>query len=185
MYKNMIEKKKPEMDRSIEHFVDDIAQLRTGRASVSMVDSLMADCYGAKTPLKQIASVTVPEPRTILISPWDKGNLVSIEKALRESQLNLNPNNDGQVIRINIPALTEDRRKDLVKLLNQKMEEAKISIRKHREDVWDEIQKAEKEGLMGEDDKFIGKEKLQEMVDEYNKKIEAIRVKKEEEVMTV
>jgi ribosome recycling factor len=185
MYKEIIEKKKPDMDRSIEHYISDIGQLRTGRASASLLDNLSVDYYGVKTPLKQVASVTVPEPRTIVISPWDKGSLAGIEKAIRESQLNLNPNNDGQIIRINIPALTEERRKDLVKILNQKTEEAKISIRKHREDVWDEIQKAEKDGLMGEDDKFIGKEKLQEVVDDYNKKIEGIRNKKEEDIMTV
>lgn len=185
MYKEIIEKKKPEMDKSVEHYINDIGQLRTGRASVSILDSISVDYYGTKTPLKQVASITVPEPRTIVISPWDKGSLAGIEKAIRESQLNLNPNNDGQVVRINIPALTEERRKDLVKVLNQKTEDAKISIRKHREEAWDEIQRAEKEGLMGEDDKFIGKEKLQEVVDEYNKKIEEIRVKKEGEVLTV
>ncbi|MFA5994491.1 MAG: ribosome recycling factor [Parcubacteria group bacterium] len=185
MYKGIIEKKKPDMDKSIEHYVSDIGQLSTGRASASMLDSLMVDYYGAKNPLKQVASVTTPEPRTIVIAPWDKGNLVNIEKAIRESQLNFNPNNDGQVIRINIPALTEERRKEIVKLLNQKTEEAKISIRKHREEAWDEIQRVEKEGLMGEDDKFIGKEKLQEVIDEYNKKIEAIGKKKEEEIMTI
>lgn len=185
MYKNIIEKKKIEMDKSIEYYVEDIAQLRTGRASTLILDSISVDYYGSKTPLKQVASITIPEARTIVVSPWDKSSLTAIEKAIRESQLNLNPNNDGQIIRINIPALTEERRKEIVKLLNQKTEEAKISIRKHREDVWDEIQKAEKDGLMGEDDKFIGKEKLQEVVDEYNKKIEDIRGKKEEEIMTV
>lgn len=185
MYKEMIDKKRPEMEKSIEHFKEELGQLRTGRASVAMVEGLTVDYYGSKSPLKQVASITIPEPRTIMISPWDKDNLVNIEKAIRESQLNFNPNNDGQVIRINIPVLTEERRKDLVKVLNQKAEDAKISIRKHREDVWDEIQKAEKEGLMGEDDKFTGKDKLQEVVDEFNKKIEAIRAEKEAEILTV
>lgn len=185
MYKEIIDKKKPELEKSIEHFKEELGQLRTGRAAVAMVDGLMVDYYGAKSPLKQVASISVPEPRTILIAPWDKGSLAGIEKSIRESQLNLNPNNDGQVIRINIPALTEERRKDLVKVLNQKAEEARIAIRKQREDAWDEIQKGEKEGLMGEDDKFVGKEKLQELIDEYNKKVEEIRVKKEEEIMTV
>jgi len=185
MYKEMIEKKRPEMEKSIEHFKEELAQLRTGRASVAMVEGLTVDYYGSKSPLKQVASITIPEPRTIMISPWDKDNLVNIEKSIRESQLNLNPNNDGQVIRINIPVLTEERRKDLVKVLNQKAEDAKISIRKQREDVWDEIQKSEKEGLIGEDDKFVGKDKLQEVVDEFNKKIEEIRAEKEAEILTV
>ena len=185
MYREIIEKKKPELEKSIEHFKEELGQLRTGRAAVAMVDSLMVDYYGAKSPLKQVASISTPEPRTIMIAPWDKDSLVGIEKSIRESQLNLNPNNDGQVIRINIPALTEERRKDLVKVLNQKAEDARIAIRKQREDAWDEIQKMEKDGLMGEDDKFTGKDKLQEVIDEYNKKVEEIRTKKEEEVMTV
>ncbi|HLN18954.1 MAG TPA: ribosome-recycling factor, partial [Patescibacteria group bacterium] len=125
------------------------------------------------------------DPRTIMISPWDKDNLVNIEKAVRESQLNLNPINDGQVIRINIPTLTEERRKELVKVLNQKTEEARVSVRKNREEVWDEIQELEKNGKIGEDDKFNGKEKLQKIVDEYNEKIEEIREKKEQEIMTI
>jgi len=185
MYQELIEKKKANFEKSIEHYNEELNQLRTGRASTALVDNLLVDYYGAKSPLKQIASVTIPEPRTIAISPWDKGVLVFIEKAIRESQLNLNPNNDGQLIRINIPALTEDRRKELVKILNQKAEEGRISIRKHREDVWEEIQEAEKTGTIGEDDKFSGKDKLQEVVDGYNAKIEEIRKKKEEEILTV
>lgn len=185
MYKEIIDGKKPELEKSIEHFKQELNQLRTGRASVAMVDGLMVEYYGSKSPLKQVASITIPEPRTIAISPWDKDNLVNIEKAVRESQLNLNPNNDGQVIRINIPALTEERRKDLVKVLNQKAEEARVAIRKHREGAWEEIQEAAKEGLMGEDDKFAGKDKLQEVIDEYNKKVEEIRAEKEKEILTV
>lgn len=185
MYKKAIDDKKPEFEKAIEHFHDELAQLRTGRASVGLVDSLLVEYYGSKTPLKQIASITTPEARTIAIAPWSKDALVHIEKAIRESQLNLNPNNDGQVIRINIPALTEERRKDLVKLLNQKTEEAKISIRKVREDVWNEIQQLEKAGTIGEDDKFAGKDELQKVVDAYNKTIEEIREKKEKEMMTV
>jgi ribosome recycling factor len=185
MIKEIIERKKPEIEKSLEHFKEELNQVRTGRASTALVENLLVDYYSAKSPLKQIASITVPEPRTITIAPWDKDSLVNIEKAIRESQLNLNPNNDGQVIRINIPALTEDRRKELIKLLNQKAENARIALRKHREDVWEEIQKMEKEGKIGEDDKFIGKDKLQEVVDEYNAKIEKIRTKKEQEVMTI
>jgi len=185
MYKEIIDKKNPELNKSIEHFIEELGQLRTGRASAAIVESLLVDYYGAKSPLKQVASITIPEPRTIMIAPWDKDTLVSIEKAIQDSHLNLNPNNDGQVIRINIPPLNEERRKDLVKVLNQKAEDARISIRKHREDAWDEIQEAEKAGLMGEDDKFAGKDKLQEVVDSFNKKVEEIRAKKEEEILKV
>lgn len=185
MYRYIIEKKKSEIENSIEHFKEELNQLRTGRASAALVENMPVDYYGSKSPLKQIAGITVPEPRTITISPWNKDNLVNIEKAIRESQLNLNPNNDGTVIRINIPQLTEERRKDLVKILNQKAEEARITIRKHRENIWEEIQELEKTGDISEDDKFAGKDKLQEAVNEYNKKIEEIREKKEQEILTV
>jgi len=185
MYKEIIEKQRPEMEKSIEYFKEELGQLRTGRASTTLVENLMIDYYGSKSPIKQVASITIPEPRTIAIAPWNKDDLVSIEKAIRESQLNLNPNNDGQIIRINIPSLTEERRKELVKILNQKSEEAKISIRKHRENAWEEIQELAKSGKIGEDGKFTGKNKLQEVVDSYNKKIEEIRDKKEQEIMTV
>jgi len=185
MFKEAIERKKEEFDKSIEHYKEELNQLRTGRASAALIDNLMVDYYGAKSPLKQVASITIPEPRTIMVSPWDKSSLAGIEKSIRESQLNLNPNNDGQVIRINLPALNEERRKELVKILNQKAEEARIAVRKHREEIWEEIQNMEKEGKIGEDDKFAGKDKLQEVVDGYNKEIEKIREAKEKEILTV
>jgi len=185
MYKEVIEKSRTNFEKAIEFFKADLSQLRTGRASAGLVDNLMIDYYGSKSPLKQVASVTTPEPKTIVISPWDKGSLVYIEKAVRESQLNLNPVNDGHVVRINIPPLTEDRRKELVKVLNQKAEEARVSIRKIREGAWEEIQSLEESGRIGEDDKFAGKDKLQKVVDEYNAKVEEVRGKKEEEIMTV
>jgi ribosome recycling factor len=185
MHKEEIEKKKPEFEKALEHLREELNQLRTGRASSALVEGLLVDYYGVKSPLKQVASVSIPEPRTIVISPWDKGNLVNIEAAIRESQLNLNPMNDGQAIRVNIPALNEERRRELVKILNQKAEDAKISIRRIREEIWDSIQEIQKEGKIGEDEKFIGKDKLQEVVVEYNEKVEEIRKKKEEEIMTV
>ncbi|HPN96747.1 MAG TPA: ribosome recycling factor [Candidatus Moranbacteria bacterium] len=185
MIKALIDNKKGDFEKAIARFKEELNQLRTGRASTVLVDNVMVDYYGSKSPLKTVATVTVPEARTIMISPWDKDNLVNIEKAIRESQLNFNPVNDGQVIRINIPSLTEERRKELVKLLNQKAEEARVMVRRCREEVWEEIQNLESSGKIGEDDKFNGKEKLQKVVDEYNGKIEEIRKKKEEEVLTV
>lgn len=185
MYKELISKRKNDFEKATEHFKDELNKLRTGRASAGMVENLLVDYYGAKSPLKQIASITVPEPRTITIAPWDKDNLVNIEKAIRDSQLNLNPMNDGQVVRINIPALNEERRRELVKILNQKTEESRVSIRKIREEIWDEIQELVKSGKMGEDGKFAGKNELQKVVDGLNTKIEELRNKKEEEIMTV
>lgn len=185
MYRDLIIQKEKDFQKAIDFFSEEITQLRTGRASSALVENLTVDYYGSKSPLKQMASITIPEPRTILISPWDKSSLANIEKAIGESKLNLNPNNDGQSIRINIPALTEERRKELVKILNQKAEEARIAIRKIRENIWEAIQNLEKEGKIGEDDKFSGKEKLQEIVDKYNKKIEEVRENKENEIMTI
>jgi ribosome recycling factor len=185
MYKELISRRKNDFEKAVEHFKEELGKLRTGRASASLVEGLLVDYYGAKSPLKQVASITVPEPRTITIAPWDKDSLVNIEKAIRESQLNLNPMNDGQVVRINIPALNEERRKELVKMLNLKAEEARVSVRRVREEIWDEIQELVKNGKVGEDAKFSGKDELQKIVDEQNDKIEELRNKKEEEIMTV
>lgn len=185
MYKESIEESKLEFDKAIEFFKDEAGKIRTGRASAGLVENLSVDYYGSKSPLKQVASITIPEARTIVISPWDKGSLVYIEKAIGESDLNLNPMNDGMVIRINLPALNEERRKELVKLLNQKAEDARVAVRKCRENVLDEIEEMKKTGKIGEDDMFQGKEKLQKVVDEYNVKIEEIRKKKEDDIMTV
>lgn len=185
MVKEIIDQNKDKFEKTIGFFKEEVGKIRTGRANATLVDSLLVDYYGAKSPLKQVATISIPEPRIIVISPWSKDNLVSIEKAIRESQLNLNPVNDGQVIRINMPALNEERRKELVKALNQKAEEARVGIRKNREEIWDELQELCKSGKIGEDDKFSGKDKLQKVVDEYNDKIEEIREKKEQEIITI
>ena len=120
MYNEIIDKRKSDLEKAIEHFKSELGKIRTGRANPALVEDLLVDYYGAKTPLKQIASINTPEPRQIVIQPWDRGALVSIEAAIRESDLNLNPNNDGVLVRINLPMLTEDRRRDMVKMLNQK-----------------------------------------------------------------
>jgi ribosome recycling factor len=185
MYKKIVDDKKTEMDGAIEHLKQEMGKIRTGRANPALVENLMVDYYGNKTPLKQVASINAPEARLLVIQPWDKDSLVNIEAAIRESDMGFNPSNDGQVIRINIPQLTEERRKELVKALNQRSEDAKIAIRNIREDIWKEIQEEEKSGKMSEDDKFLGKDYLQKIVDEYNKKIEEIRSKKETEILTI
>lgn len=185
MIKELITEKEAGFRNAVEHFENEAAKLRTGRANPGLVETLLVDYYGVKTPLKQIASINIPEARQILIQPWDKGSLVFIESAIRESDLGLNPGNDGQNIRIVLPSLTEERRKDLVKTLNHRAEEGRIAIRTIREEVWKEIQDREKSGDISEDDKFQGKDELQKVVDGYNEKIESIRRKKEEEILTV
>lgn len=185
MAQSFIEAKRRDFERAVAFLEEELTKLRTSRAHPGLVESIVVEHYGTQTPIKQLASVTVPEPRQILISPWDKGALSKIEAAIRESDLGLNPMNDGVGVRITLPALTEERRRDLVKVLNAKVEEARISIRSAREDIWKDIQEAEKSGDISEDDKFRGKDELQKAVDEYNAKLEALREKKEHEVMTV
>ncbi|OIP58370.1 MAG: ribosome recycling factor [Candidatus Moranbacteria bacterium CG_4_9_14_3_um_filter_45_14] len=185
MMKALIAEKIPSFENVVEHFASEAAKIRTGRANPGLVEGLMVDYYGTKTPLRQIANIMIPEARQILIQPWDKGSLVSIEAALRESDLGLNPGNDGLALRITLPALTEDRRHDLVKTLNSKAEEGRIAIRTVREVLWKDIQEKEHAGEISEDDKFQGKDELQKVVDEYNKKLEIIREKKETEILTV
>jgi ribosome recycling factor len=180
-----IDEKKESLDQAIEHLKIEMGKIRTGRANPGLIESLLVDYYGAKTPLKQIATINTPEPRLLTIQPWDKGSLVNIEAAIRESDLGFNPNNDGQLIRISIPQLTEDRRKEFVKLVNQKAEEAKIAVRNVREEIWKTVQNMEKDGQISEDEKFRGKDQIQKVVDEYNKLIEDIQEKKEKEIMTV
>jgi ribosome recycling factor len=185
MVEQIIAAAKPKMDKAIEHFREELGTLRTGRANPAMVEDLVIDYYGAKSPLKQVASITIPESRLIVIQPWSRDNLVDIEKAINEANLGFNPTNDGQVIRIVIPPLNEERRRDLVKILGKYSEESRVAIRRAREEAWDEIQEAVKSSKTGEDDKFRGKDKLQELVDEYNNKVEEIREKKEKEIMEI
>lgn len=185
MMKAMIESKKQDFENAVEHFANEASKIRTGRAHPGLVENLMVDYYGTRTPLKQIASINIPEARQILIQPWDKGSLVLIEAAFRESDLGLNPSNDGVALRVTLPSLTEETRKDFVKALNQKAEDGRIAIRNIREEIWKDIQESEKKGEISEDDKFLGKEELQKVVDEYNQKLEAFRKKKEEEILTV
>lgn len=185
MIKELIAEKTSNFENAIEHFANEASKIRTGRANPGLVENLMVDYYGTKTPLKQVANIMIPEARQILIQPWDKGSLVQIEAAIRESDLGLNPGNDGVALRITLPALNEDRRRDFVKALNSKAEEARIAIRTVREVIWKDIQDKEHAGEISEDDKFQGKEELQKVIDEYNQKIETIREKKEEEILTV
>jgi ribosome recycling factor len=180
-----IQKIKPNLEKSVEKLKQELAGLRIGRATGILVEDLIVDYYGTKSPLKQMAAISVPDSRTIVIEPWTHDHLVNIEKTINNSDLGLNPNNDGKVIRLVIPPLTEERRQELVKILHQKTEEARISIRNLREDVWEEIQNLEKDGKISEDDKFRGKDDLQKLINEYNEKVKEISEQKEKEIKTV
>ncbi len=185
MYKDIVELHKEGMYKSIEHLEKEAMKLRTGRANPALIEEINIDCYGVETPIKQIANISVPEARQLLVQPWDKSNFEAMEKSIDDADLGANISNDGIAIRITFPPMTEENRKDLVKILGQKAEEARVGVRTAREDAWKEIQKEEKDGNLTEDDKFAGKDALQSVVDEYNQKIETIKSKKEEEIMTV
>jgi ribosome recycling factor len=185
MYKEIIELHKDELENSINHFEKESMKLRTGRANPALVEELNVDCYGVATPIKQIANISVPEARQLLVQPWDKSNLEATEKAIVDADTGATISNDGIAVRLTFPPMTEENRKDLVKILGTKAEEARVGVRNAREDIWKEIQQAEKNGEITEDDKFAGKDELQKIVDEYNEKIEDMRKKKEEDIMTI
>lgn len=184
MYKELIDNLKPELEKTIEFLKKEFLKMKTSRATPAMVEDIIVDCYDQKMPIKQLANINVPQPRLITIQPWDKEILPALEKAIRESS-SLSPVVDNDLIRINIPPLSEDQRKEYVKIVNDKTEEARISVRLHREKVWKEIQEMEQKGELPEDDKFRAKDDLQKLVDDYNKQIEEIRKNKESDIMTV
>ena len=165
-------------------YKNDIATVRTSRATPAMVEDIKVDYYGQNLRVRELASITAPEPRTLIIQPWDKGATEAISGAIRKSEIGLNPVVDGQVIRINVPSLTEERRREFIKLLKQKTEEARVKIRRAREEIWDKIQKMERGGEIREDDKFRGKDELQKTVDEYNGKMGELERKKEQELLS-
>jgi len=173
------------MKKTIEALQEDLLTLRTGRASPALVERLPVEYYGTPTPLNQIASIAVPEPRLLVIRPWDPSALAAIERALLKSDLGLTPSNDGKLIRLNIPRLTEERRRDLVKLVSRRVEEARVSVRNLRRDALNDLKEFEKEKMISEDDFFEGKEEIQKLTDDFVDKIEAIGTRKEEEVMEV
>jgi ribosome recycling factor len=173
------------MKASIDALMRDLASIRTGRASPALVDRLTVDYYGTQTPLNQIAGVTAPEARLLVIQPWDKGALSAIERAIQMSDLGLTPNNDGQVIRLSIPQLTEERRKDLVKQLKSKIEDGKVSIRNVRRDAIDSLKELQKEKEIGEDDERRAESEIQDLTNKFIEEADALGQAKEEEVLEV
>ena len=173
------------MEKAVEVAKEDFAGIRTGRATPGMFNKLMVDYYGAPTPLQQLASFQTPEARTILITPFDKGAMNEIEKTLRESDLGVNPSNDGNVIRCVLPQLTEERRKDYIKLARQKGEDAKVSIRNIRRKAKDEIDKLVKDGEVGEDDGARGEKELDATTKKYVDSVDELLKGKEAELLEV
>ena len=181
-YKEIINKIKPETDKVINFLEREMAKIRTSRANPALVEDVVVECFGQKFPLKQLAAISVPEPREILIQPWDKSYVQGITLALEKTGIGSNPIVDKDVIRINLPLLTEEYRKNLLRALSNKQEEARKTIRRWREEAWREIQDGEKLGKIREDDKFRAKDELQKLIDDYNEKIEKIGESKKKEI---
>jgi ribosome recycling factor len=181
----ILDQKQSEFQKALDHLKSELATLRTGRANASLVEYINVEYYGTPTPLIQIAQITIPEPRSIAIQPYDKSALKDIEKAILQSNIGITPVNDGNYVRLNIPSMTEERRKEIVKVVGQMSEKSRVSVRNIREEIWKEIQKMEKDGKISEDDKISSKEELQKMVDKFNDEIKKIADAKEQEVMTI
>lgn len=185
MLKDVLNDAEERMEKAIEALHTDLRTIRTGRASPALVERVQVDYYGVPTPLVQLAGITVPEPRLLVIRPWDRGTLGAIEKAILKSDLGLTPTNDGQVIRLVIPQLTEERRRDLTRLVNKRVEEARVAVRNIRRDAIDMLRDLEKEKLISEDDLHEGRDKAQKLTDDFIKKIDEIGKAKEAEIMEV
>lgn len=179
---NLIEQTKSKMSKSVESFEGELSTVRTGVASASILDRIEVMYYGFKTPLNQVASISVPEPRMLLIKPYEKSTLKDIEKAIVEANIGLTPNNDGTVIRIIIPALTEERRKELCKQVSRYSEDAKVSIRNIRRDANDTVKKNKE---ISEDSRKGLEEDIQKLTDEFVKKIDSIAKDKEKDIMSI
>ncbi len=185
MIKDILTDAEHRMRSAIQVLHDDLAAIRTGRASPALVEKLQVEYYGNPTPLQQLASISVPEPRTLMIKPFDGTTLKTIEKAIQSSDLGLNPNNDGKVIHLNLPPLTEERRRDLVKQVHHRLEEGRIAIRNIRRDSHNDMRDFEKEKLISEDDLERGEEDLQKLTDKFIDEIGEQGKKKEAEIMEV
>jgi ribosome recycling factor len=173
------------MSDAVEAMDRDFNHIRTGRASTSLVERISVDYYGTQTPLNQLASISVPESTSIVIQPWDRGVLGAIEKAIQKSDVGITPNVDGTVVRLNIPPLTEERRKELVKQVHKRMEDAKVEIRNHRRDALDALRKQEKDGEIGADEAHREQESLEKLTQKWTAEIDRVGAAKEAEVLEV
>jgi ribosome recycling factor len=173
------------MQKALDTLEREYKRLRTGRASVSLVDSIRVEYYGNVTALNQLATLTIPEPRTVMIQPWDTSIISEVEKAILKSELGLTPNNDGKVIRISIPTLTQERRKDLVKVIKKMAEEAKVAMRNIRRDANEMLKDLKKEKEISEDEQFKAQDEAQKITDDFIKKVDSVYAAKEKEILEI
>jgi ribosome recycling factor len=173
------------MQKAIEALKQDLSAIRTGRANSALLDRVLVDYYGTPTPINQVATISVPEARLMVIQPWDRKMLTDIEKAIQKSDLGINPNNDGQVIRLNIPPMNEERRRDMVKTLHKRVDEHKVALRNIRRDVQDKLRDREKKKEVSEDELRRSTERLQKLTDHYIEDMEKVSKSKEQEILEV
>ncbi|MDD4752485.1 MAG: ribosome recycling factor [Desulfitobacteriaceae bacterium] len=185
MIKEILQEAEEKMGKTVEVLKKDLASLRAGRANPALLDKIQVDYYGVPTPINQTANISAPEARLLVIQPWDKSTISSIEKAILKSDLGLTPNSDGTVIRIGIPQLTEERRKELVKVVKKKAEEARVAVRNVRRDVNDMVRDLEKEHEISEDESKRGLDEVQKVTDKFIKKVDEVFSLKEKEIMEV
>ncbi len=183
MIEDILKEAEEKMSKAVEALRRDLVTIRTGRASPALVEGLQVECYGASAPLSQLAAISVPEPRLIAIRPWDPSIIENIERAILKSDLGLTPVNDGKIIRLSIPRLTEERRRELTKLVSQRVEEGKVAVRIHRRDALKELRELQKEGEISEDEFYRAKDDLQEITDKFTAKMDELGQKKEKEIM--
>ncbi len=181
----LIKNTEEKMSKSVDALEREYKSIRAGRANASVLDRVTVDYYGVPTPIQQMAAVSVPEARTLLISPWDKSTLKDIEKAILTSEIGINPQNDGTSIRLNFPPLTEERRKDIVKDIRKKGEESKVAVRNQRRDALDKLKALKKGNSITEDDEANGEKKIQNLTDKFCKEIDELSAIKEKEIMEI
>lgn len=185
MIDDALDELRQRMVKSVEVLQDDLIGIRTGRASPALLERLSVEYYGTMTPLNQMASIAAPEPRLLVVKPWDPSALHDIERAILKSDLGLTPMNDGKLIRLSIPRLTEERRRELVKVVAKRVEEARVSIRNLRRDALQDLKDFENEKMISEDEFYRGKDKVQELTDEFVKQVDEIGKRKETEVLEI
>lgn len=181
----LIKKTEEKMSKSIDALDREYKSVRAGRANAAVLDRVMVDYYGVPTPVQQMAAISVPEARTLLIAPWDKSTLKDIEKAILTSEIGINPQNDGTSIRLNFPPLTEERRKEIVKDIRKKGEDAKVAVRNQRRDALDKLKALKKNNTITEDDESNGEKKIQNLTDKFCKEIDELASIKEKEIMEI
>jgi ribosome recycling factor len=185
MIKDLVRETRAKMDKAVDALVEGLRGIRTGRASPALVERIMVEYYGTMTPLNQVATISAPEPRLLTIRPWEASSIAPIEKAILKSDVGLTPTNDGKLIRLAIPRLSEERRESLVKVVARRVEEAKVAVRNTRREANDDLREFESEKMISEDDLHRGLEQIQELTNEYVAKMDELGTRKDEEIREV